>query len=213
MSFRMSDFRLNRHVLLGLILLLAGCSEGPRQAAAPSEPAAPPEPVEGQKAFYQMYVAARNWAPDAQGLRLESVEIPAVPGGKGLSGAWRATFVSPSRNRTVIFNYAVVESSEKFLKGVFQDHEDGYSPGGLEKPWLVSALKTTSVSAYEVAMEQKQTQDYVKKNPDTPIMILLEHTNRHPDLAWRIIWGTSVSTSNFSVYVDASTGEFLEILR
>ena len=55
-------------------------------------------------------------------------------------------------------------------------------------------------------MEQKQTQDYVKKNPDTPIMILLEHTNRHPDLAWRIIWGTSVSTSNFSVYVDASTG-------
>ena len=192
---------------------MAACSEAPRPATAPSEAEAPPEPVEGQKAFFQMYVAARNWAQDAQGLRLESVENPNVPGGKGLSGAWRATFVSPSTNRSIIFNYSVTEFSEKFLKGVFQDHEEGYSPGGLEKPWLVSALKTTSTDAYKVAMEQKQTQDYVKKNPDTPVMILLEHTNRHPNPTWRLVWGTSVSMSDFSVYVDATSGEFLEILR
>jgi hypothetical protein len=34
-----------------------------------------------------------------------------------------------------------------------------------------------------------------------------------PDPVWRIIWGESVSQSNFSVYIDASTGEFKEKLR
>jgi len=41
----------------------------------------------------------------------------------------------------------------------------------------------------------------------------LERTNKHPDPAWRIIWGESVGTSNFSVLIDASTGEYLETLR
>ena len=42
---------------------------------------------------------------------------------------------------------------------------------------------------------------------------LLEQTSRFPDLAWRIVWGESVSASKYSVFVDASTGEFLEKVR
>ena len=52
--------------------------------------------------------------------------------------------------------------------------------------------------------------DYDKKNPGKPITIMIEKTNKHPDPAWRIVWGTSAGTSNFSVLIDASTGVYLE---
>ena len=42
---------------------------------------------------------------------------------------------------------------------------------------------------------------------------LLEKIDRFPDVVWRVIWGESVGHSNFSVFVDASTGSFLEIMH
>ena len=35
-------------------------------------------------------------------------------------------------------------------------------------------------------------------------------TPRFPDTTWRVVWGESVGTSDYSVFVDASTGQFLE---
>ncbi|MCP5109487.1 MAG: hypothetical protein GY953_01485 [bacterium] len=200
-------------ILLGVVILLftPACEQAPQQVAQ-TEPEPPPEPVEGQKAFYPMYVAARSWAPDAQGLRLECVNIPEVAANGARCGAWRATFVSPAKRRTVVFNYSVVESSGKLRKGVFRDHEEGYSEGRA-KPWPPVALKITSVKALEVAMERKETKEYVKKNPEVPIFFVLEQTNRHSSLAWRVVWGESISRSAFSVFVDASTGNYLEIMR
>ena len=42
------------------------------------------------------------------------------------------------------------------------------------------------------------------------IAFVLEKTSKFPDPAWRVVWGESVGTSNFSIYVDSSTGAFLE---
>ena len=209
----MADLRL-LIPLFTFLLALAGCSEAPRPAekAETPKPAAPAEPVDGQKAFFQTYVAARSWAVDTEGLLLQSVDIPEVKSQDGKFGAWRATFVSPSKQRVAVFNFSAVQSSGKFLKGVFQDHEEGYSKGR-EKPWPVSALKTSSAKVYEIAIERKETKEYLKKNPDKQVMMVLEHTNRHPNLAWRVIWGESVSRSDFSVFVDASSGDFLEVMR
>lgn len=195
-----------------LALALAGCSEAPKPAEKAAEPAAPPEPVDGQKAFFQSYVAARNWANDAEGLSMESVDIPEAKAEGGKFGAWRATFLSPVKQRVGVFNYAATQSSGKFRKGVFQDHEEGYSKG-LEKPWPVAALKTSSEKVYETAMERKETKEYVKKNPDKRVAFVLERTNRHPNLAWRVIWGESISRSDFSVFIDATSGDFLEVMR
>ena len=50
--------------------------------------------------------------------------------------------------------------------------------------------------------ESRQT-DYVPAGEDRQV----------PGSVWRVIWGESVGTSNFSVYVDASTGEFKEKLH
>jgi hypothetical protein len=55
--------------------------------------------------------------------------------------------------------------------------------------------------------------EYDKKNPGKTITFVLEKTSRFTDPAWRVIWGESVGTSNFSIFVDASTGKYLETMR
>ena len=52
-----------------------------------------------------------------------------------------------------------------------------------------------------------------KKFPGKPITILLEKNNKFPNPVWRIIWGESLGTSNFSIFVDASIGDFKEKMR
>ena len=59
----------------------------------------------------------------------------------------------------------------------------------------------------------KKGAEYDKKNPGKPITFLLEHNDKFPDVSWRVIWGESPGTSNFSVYVDASTGLYLETIH
>jgi hypothetical protein len=50
----------------------------------------------------------------------------------------------------------------------------------------------------------------MKKNPSKPVMFLMELGKRFPDVTWRVIWGDSVGTSDYSVFVDGSTGKYLE---
>ena len=56
-----------------LMCLLAGCSDSPPPAAAVKKVVAPPEPIKGRTALYQMYGAARSWAADSQVLELHSI--------------------------------------------------------------------------------------------------------------------------------------------
>ncbi len=192
--------------IVGFSLLLAACSEAPEKAVQ-KKPEKPAEPMEGQKAFFQMYVSARAWAGDVQGLRMESIPIPEVKRQGGKYGAWRATFVSPSKGRQISFTWSAIESIGNLHKGVFRGHEESYSKGR-DEPWNISALKTSSEKALEVALAKSKK--YVAKHPDLPIMFYLEKTHRHPNLTWRVVWGESISKSDYSIFVDASTGEFIE---
>jgi hypothetical protein len=45
-----------------------------------------------------------------------------------------------------------------------------------------------------------------------PVSYLLEG-GEFPNPAWRVIWGTSVGTSNYSIFVDASLGDYLRTMR
>jgi hypothetical protein len=194
-----------------LLVLLAGCGEAPKPVEK-KEPEKPPEPVTGRYAFQQMFASARLWAPDVQGLRLRSLPLAGLKPAPGKAGAWEATFVSPSRQRVRMYTYSIREEAGNLHKGVFAGLEEVWTgPRGQEMPWLVAALKVDSDQAYETA--RKKSEAYIKKNPDKPIHFLLHLTPRHPNLAWRVIWGESVSTSNYSVYVDASTGQYLETMR
>jgi hypothetical protein len=199
-------------VVSSFLLLLAACSSEPPKPAE-KEKAKPAAPVTGRYAFYQMYTAARAWAPDLQGLRVASLPLTEIKGENGKAGAWQAIFVSERRGQTKTYTYSVVESVEASLhEGVFSSGEDTYAgPRGQTKPFQIQAFKTDSDAAYETAL--KKGAEYAKKHPDMPVTFLLEFTKRFPNPAWRVIWGESAGTSNFSIFVDATTGEYLETMR
>jgi hypothetical protein len=198
-----------------LALMLAGCSsETPTRTQAKKAEEKPPEPVTGRDALYSMYRSARSWGADAQILKLGSIPVPGVKPEPGKAGAWQVTFVSPSKARARSWTFSVVEGEGNLHKGPFAGLEEGWSgPRGVTKPFIIAAVKIDTDAAYQTAMKQKQAIEYDKKNPGKPIVYLLESTSKHPDPAWRVLWGESVGTSNFSVLVDASTGDFLEIVR
>ena len=109
-----------------------------------------------------------------------------------------------------------MEGEGNLHKGGFAGLPEGWSgPHGTNTPFLMAAVKVDTPTAYKTAMETPQSKavEYDKKNPGKPITLLIERTSKHPDPAWRVIWGESPGTSNFSVLVDASTGAYLETMR
>ena len=192
------------------LLFVCGCSETPQSAE--KKETAPPQPIKGRTALYQMFNMARGWAPDVQVLELNSIDLPDVKRERGKAAAWQATFVSRQLGRKRSYTDSVVEAEGNLHQGVFAGLEESWSgPNGAATPFLIAALKTDSDEVYETA--EKKAADYEKKNPNQLISFLLEKTDQFPDPAWRVIWGESVGTSNFSIFVDASTGAYLQTMR
>ena len=199
-------------VPITIMLALAGCSDPPQPAAEKKkEPPKPAEPVTGRQAFHQMFAAARGWASDIYGLQLKSIQLPEVKAEPGRAGAWQATFVSLSRARSRTYTWSAIEAPGNLHKGVFAGMEESYVPHGQNKPFLVAALKVDTDEAYKAAL--KKSAEYVKKNPDMQINFQLDLTSRFPNPCWRVIWGESINTSNYSILIDASTGEYQQTLR
>ena len=195
-------------LVLPLVLFAAGCSEAPKTEKA-KEPPKPPEPVTGRQAFQRMYPTARAWAQDSLPLELRCIRLQQVPSEKGKAGAWQGIFVSVASGRSRTYTYSAVEAEGNLHQGVFAGPEERYSgPSGQQSPFEIAAIKIDSDQAYDVAA--KKSADYIKKFPDKPITFVLERTRRFPDVTWRVIWGDSVATSDYSVFVDATTGQYLE---
>jgi hypothetical protein len=194
--------------MIAVAAILTGCSEAPKPATeTKSEPEKPLEPLTGRQAFQQMYPAARAWAPDCQPLRLQSIRLSEVKAPNGKAGAWQCVFVSPSRGRAKTYSWSAIEASGNLHKGVFAGTEESYSPSRQENPFLTAAIKVDSDEAYDTAASKNA--DYLKKNPDRPVNFLLELTPRFPNLAWRIFWGDSIGTSDSSIFIDATNGQYL----
>jgi len=193
--------------LAPLVLFLSGCSEAPKPAAEKTPPK-PPEALTGRQAFQRMYPQARGWAPDAQPLQIVSLNLAQVKADPGEAGAWQVIFVSPSRGKAKTYTYSAVESEGNLHEGVFGGIEEDYTARGDSSPFQMAAIKVDSDEAYKTAAEKSA--DYMKKNPGKPVMFLMELSKRFPDVTWRVIWGASVGTSDYSVYVDGTTGQYLE---
>jgi hypothetical protein len=200
-----------------LFAILTACSDTPTSTTTAKKEPEKLEPVGGQTAIFKMYQMARSWAPDAQVLKMQSMHLTDVKdGAPGMAPAWQAVFVSAAKNQSRSYTYSIVEGEGNLHKGTFAGPEEGWSgKSGQNSPFLMAAVKVDTDAAYKTAMEKPTSHaaDYDKKNPGKPITVLLEKTAKHSDPAWRIVWGESVGTSNFSVLIDASTGEYLETLR
>jgi hypothetical protein len=191
-----------------LLTILTGCSEQPGTAEK-KEPPKPAEPVTGVTALFKMYQVARSWAPDAQVLKMNSIHLLEVPSVPGEAGAWEALFASASMGRARTYTYSVIESPGNLHQGVFAGQQE--SLDARAQSILMAAVKVDTDAAYKTALGKAG--EYDKKNPHLTISMLLEKNKRYPNPAWRMIWGESAGTSGFSVFIDASTGEFLETLR
>lgn len=192
------------------VLFIAGCSEAPQDI--PKKDVVPPQPVTGRNALYKMFNAARTWTLDVEVMNLRSIDMKEVKAERGKAAAWQATFVSARLSRQRPYTYSIIESEGNLHKGVFAGLEDSWSgPRGSVTPFVIAAVKTDSDEVYRAAL--KKGAEYDRKNPNKPISFLLEKTDRFPNPAWRVIWGQSAGTSNFSIFIDASTGLYLQTIH
>ncbi len=188
-------------------LFLASC--GGSAVNAPVEPPPPPEPVSALRAFTFAFGKARTKAPDLEVFTISNLNLEGVPSEGGKAGAWQFQFVSPSKGAIYSMRYAVVDELPSFREGAWDSGSQSYSPRGMRaKPFPIQALRCDSTTAYEIAVENAS--DYLKKADLPPVNFMLEHTDMYALPTWRVYWGTSLSTAEYSVYIDANQSKFLK---
>jgi hypothetical protein len=182
--------------------LLVGCSSEPSKPAEKPQPKAP-EAITGTSAFYKCYIAARGWAQDAQPYRIESQLSKDSNGHDGKSVNWRAGFASLAQHSAKPYTWSNGDVSPRV--------EDTYSAGNAStQVFNMQFLKFDSDKALEVA--QKHGGDkQLEKEPDTPILYVLDWNRQTNELVWHVIYGTDRDSAKLRVAVNASTGEFLRI--
>jgi hypothetical protein len=135
------------------------------------------------------------------------MSVAEVTASEGKAGAWEIFFVSPEHNTAKVFTWSAAEVGENLHKGVFKGPEQSWSgPSGQERPFETAAVQIDSSDALLKATESAK--DYLEK-PGTkpPVNFLLEFTPRFPDPVWRVLWGQSVGSAEYTVFVDATTGK------
>jgi hypothetical protein len=192
-------------IALAPALLLPACSSGPALPPAPEKPA---EPLTGLHALYEMYTSARAWAQDLQILRYSSINIAEVPHQDGKAAAWQVVFVSQTLAKSRTYTFSAYEASATLHLGIFPEAPQDWPGSG--KPFLLETVKIDTDKVWETALEHGK--DYNSKNPKTPISYTLG-MDRGTDPVWRVIWGESAGESSFSVLVNASTGDFMQIVH
>jgi hypothetical protein len=192
-------------IALAPALLLPSCSSGP---ALPVEPEKPAVPLTGLHALYQMFTFARAWAQDLRILRYSSINIPEVQHQDGRAAAWQVVFVSQALAKSRTYTFSVYEASATLHQGMFPEPSQDWSGNG--KTFALDAAKIDTDKAWETALQHGE--DYNSKNPKIPISYTLG-MDKGNDPVWRVIWGQSAGESSFSVLVDASTGDFMQIVH
>jgi len=51
------------------------------------------------------------------------------------------------------------------------------------------------------------------KHPGMPVHFLLEYTPRFPLPAWRVFWGETLGSSQYAVFIDCTSGKYLQTLQ
>ncbi len=186
-------------------ILLAACSSTPVETTK-AEPAPPPMPISGQRGLQNTFPQARAWATDAQPLTVRSINLKAVPSEDGKAGAWEVMYVSPSLGAAKSFIWSSYEG-EGVHEGVFGGPQQSWRAGsGTQSPIIMAAIRTDTTEALPKAMDAAEA--YLKKPGEKPpINFLLELTARFRDPVWVVMWGQSAGLAEYSVFVDAGTGE------
>ena len=137
---------------------------------------------------------------DAQPYRVESSASADFKDQDGKAGQWRAGFASPSQHATKPFTWENGDISH----GV----DDTYSPNNSStQVFNVQFLKVDTDKAFAVA-QQHGGDKLLEKEPDTPVLYVLDWNRQKNTLLWHVIYGTDRDTAKLRVAVNASTGDF-----
>ena len=203
-----------KKLLLAVVamLLMAGCSSEPAKPAQSQKPQ--PKPVEfqtGRVAIQKLYIAARGWARDAQPYRLESQLTADSKGKEGKADVWRASFGSPASRGTKPYIWSGTDAADAPSRGISPGTEDNYSPTNASTTIFdIQFLKVDSDKALETA--QKHGGDKVlEKDPDTPVLYVLDWSRATNELIWHVIYGVSRDEAKLRVAVNATTGDFIRV--
>ena len=182
---------------------MAGCSSQPTAPATTEKPQPKaPETITGSGAFYKCYIAARGWAQDAQPFRVESA---ASKTRDGKAGEWRSGFASVTRRMTESYTWSNGDISHS--------PEDTYSPtNSSTQVFNVQFLKVDTDKAFAVA-QQHGGDKLLEKEPDTPVVYVLEWNRQANELVWHVIYGTDRDSAKLTVAVNATTGDFSKVER
>ncbi|MFZ0284012.1 MAG: hypothetical protein WAL32_02175 [Terriglobales bacterium] len=194
------------------LLLMSGCSSEPAKPAQAEKPQPKPTEFEtGRVAFQKLYVAAHGWARDAQGFQLQSQLTADSKGKDGKADVWRASFASPSQRSVKPYIWSGTDAQDAPARGVSPGPEDTYSPtNSSTQVFDIAFLKVDSDQAFEIA--QKHGGDkLLEKDPNTPILYLLDWSRPASQLIWHVIYGTSRDDAKLQVVVNATTGDFIRV--
>jgi len=205
------------------LLFLTGCTSQPTPTAPPEKPQPKgSEFVTGRVAFQKMYIAARNWATDAQPFRLQSEITKDSKGQDGKSDVWRAWFGSPSRHSAKPFVWSGTDLPDAPPRGVNPGSEDNYSPNNASTQVFDAAFlridsgaggtpsKEQPADAFDVAQKHGGSA-VLQKAPDTPVFYVLDWSHASNELIWHVIYGSSRDDAKWIVSVNASTGDFIRV--
>ena len=187
---------------------MTSCSETPSETKA-KEPEKPPAPITAQQAFRYTYPAARAWFGDSLPLRIRSITLADVPAEPGKAGAWEIIYVSQAQQQARIYTWAAIEASETLHKDVFAGKAQSWSESsGQEKPFMANAFHIDSPAALEEAKSNSKA--YLDRPATKPaVNFLLEFTPRFPNPVWRVMWGETAGSAEYTVFVDADTGKMV----
>jgi hypothetical protein len=196
---------------LALALMTSCSSETSKPAQTEKPQPKPAELVSGRTAFQKLYVAARGWARDAQPYRLESSVTADSKGRDAKSALWRAFFGSAERKSLKPYVWSGADIPDGLSRGISPGTEDTYNPSNAStQVFDIAFLKVDSDKAFEVA--QKHGGDKIlEKNPDIPILYMVDWSRATNELIWHVIYGNSRDDAKLKVEVNASNGDFIRV--
>jgi hypothetical protein len=197
-------------VLLAL-LFLSACSDDSKSAATGKPEVKGPELITARSAFQKLYVAARNWNPDAKPYRLESAVTTDGNGQDGKWAVWRASFASAAQRSAKPYTWSGSAADGAPSRGVNPGTEDSYSASNSStQVFDMAFLKIDSDQAFATA--QKHGGDkIIEKDPKTPVIYVCDWNHNTNELTWHVTFGAARDASKLTVAVNASTGEFIRV--
>jgi len=188
------------------LLVLSSCSETPATTeakVAEAKVVVKPEAVAGQSAFYQMYKPAREWATDLMPLTLAGNDVEGIKSENGKFPMWTVVFVSPTKREARTFFYSVVDHGNDVHKGVTIGGPESWSgPTAKSRPFQNSQFNVNSDAAFKTAAQNAG--DWLKKNPDKKLAMVMASTSHFPGPVWYMLWGDH--KSGYEIFIDATTG-------